>query len=119
MFDPYKRLLSVILWGIGLVNYVQLTSTPGNEINLVLYVLINIVLLSSLISVIIKKYYAIKFLKLVSINVGLTIPIIGAFDYLIIKDLYNNIALYNQFGTIIIFFVLILLNISLFLEITD
>ena len=118
MLDPYKRMLSIVLWGIGLVNYVQLTSLNNNEINPILFIFLNIILWSTLIIVIIRKYYVIKIVEF-KIPLILTILIIGLFDYAMIKDLFSKIGIYNLLGIIVVFCALVLLNISLFFEIAD
>ena len=119
MFDLYKKKLSVIIWGILLVNIVQLLGSPSNEINSILFIFINIILWTTLIANIIRKYHTIKFIKIEIISLTIQIIIFIAFDYLTIKFLIEDIALYNIWGEIVVLFALVLLNISLFFEIKD
>jgi hypothetical protein len=117
--DPYKRTLSIILWGIFLVVFVQLISNQDYKINPTLFIFINVILCSLLIYVIIRKYNVIKFARHNLITKIILFIFWITVDYLLIRYLYNNKDLYNLFGIIVVLFTLILLNISLFFEITD
>ena len=87
--------------------------------NIILYVFINIVLWVLLIIVLIKKYYVIKFANVKSISFILTVLVISYFDYAFFGNIINDHGLLNLFETTFMIFVLILLNASLFFEITD
>jgi len=111
----YPRLISVILVGISLVNFVKLTSIFGKGMTQLAHYIINFCLLTILVTIVTKKFSEIKAIKP---NPAIAIAVL-VFDYLfvdlIIYGRYLNSIMILAYSTVI----LLLLNISVFFEISD
>ncbi len=113
MFDIYKRTISMILWGINLVNMVKLADSKNNNLSDLIYIVILITLFTLLSYFLFRNFIYIKKCKPNYYGLG----IIFLINILLLKFILDATFIFNPI--VFIFYIIgnILLIISLFLEI--
>lgn len=115
MFEVEKRRFTIILWGISLVNLVKLTSPENGGLTNVPYFFFIIILMSVMIYLLIKKYQVTRFCKP---NIFVLI-IMGFYNYFFIKIFFEQNLDYNFIMIAYSSLILLLFDLSLFVEIRD
>ena len=115
MFDIYKRTVSMILWGINLVNMVKLADSKEQIFSDFIYAIILFVLIFLLIYFIFKNYASLKRCR----PNYYALVIIFLLNFFLIKLVISATIILNPI--IFIFYLIgnILLIVSLFFEIKD
>jgi hypothetical protein len=113
--DPYKRLFSILLYGIFFVSYVKLNSTIISNFSDVAFYLIVIPLTGILIFQIAKKFRALKFTRPNIFNLSFVLVV----DLIIVKDIYKSKNINNIPLIIFLILMLFLCNVSLFFVLDD
>ncbi len=111
----YPRLITVILSGICLVNYVKLASIFGTGMTQLAHYIINFCLVTVLLTIVIKKFSEIKRIKP---NPVITIAVL-IYDYLFVSLILSGRYLNSIIIILYSIVILILINISVFFEISD
>lgn len=115
MFDIYKRTLTMLLWGISLVNIVKLTSSKSQGMSdSVYFILITILILTLLILFLRKR----AFLKPCRPNFVAVIFIL-ILVYIMIKDIISGKVIVNYILLTFTLVSMIMLIISTFYELQD
>lgn len=115
MFDIYKRTLSILLWGISLVNIVKLTSNESYGMSDAAYFIFITILIITLIIIFIKKKNFLKSCKPNYVGVIFIMILI----YLIIKSIILQEVVVNLSLLLFTICSMILLIISTFFELQD
>ncbi len=115
MLDPYKRLISIILFGISIVNYFKLIDLNESKMNDLTYFALIIVIVTILAFLVIKKYSEIKICQPNVFTIGFILIV----DSVFIKSLIDGNIIDNYIIIIFTFLVLLALNISLIFELSD
>ena len=112
----YRRAISMILLGIGFINIVQLI---GNNIDSIFYILINLTLWLLLILFVLKKHYVIRMVNPFMLELALhTISVFFVYNY-VVYIIIENYWLLDSLSFYLSLLSSLLLNISLFFEVTD
>jgi len=112
--DLRKKILSILFWGIGLINYVWLTNKTAS--NGFLFATLNVLLLITIIVLVAKYYYAIKICKP---NI-ITLFVIIIFNYVSIDFVFfKDMIPTKDLSKYIYLVCLILMDASLFVELKE
>ncbi len=115
MLDPYKRLISIILYGISFLNYFKLIDVNNSKMSFITFFILNIILVSILVYLIIRKRSEINICQPNIFTIVFVIIADSIFIKSFIEDKYIDSDVLISFT----FLILIGLNVSLFFELSD
>lgn len=115
MFDIYKRTLTMLLWGISLVNIVKLSGSESQGMSDKTYFIFIAILIIILIILFLKKR---NYLKLCKPN-DVAVIFIMVLVYIMIKDIISGEVVVNYLLLTFTLISMIMLIISTFFELQD